>query len=206
MKNKFLSIVLVAALIGMNNWVSAQEATEKETLFSGENKIEWNNLGFFIAPSYGFTYLDQAPTSLLSLRGGISIKDQFTFGGYFNTSLNEVTSVSEILPNVYMDYWSVGGFAEYTLLSEKLMHVTLPLYFGYGEVQMDNEIGAAGLGEANFFQVEPSVMLEVNLHKFVRFNLGAGYRIVSEMNYRNFNQSDISGFTGYVGLKFGLFR
>jgi hypothetical protein len=77
---------------------------------------------------------------------------------------------------------------------------------GYGEVQMDNEIGDVGLGEANFFQIEPSALLEINLHKNIRFNLGAGYRIVGQMNYRNFDQSDLSGFTGYAGLKFGLLR
>lgn len=71
---------------------------------------------------------------------------------------------------------------------------------------MDNENGDAGLGEANFFQIEPSALLEVNLHKYVRFNIGAGYRFVGQMSYRNLNQSDISGLTGYVGLKFGLFR
>jgi len=71
---------------------------------------------------------------------------------------------------------------------------------------MDNENGDAELGEANFFQVEPSALLEVNLHKNVRLNVGAGYRFVRQMEYRNFNQSDISGMTGYIGLKFGLFK
>jgi hypothetical protein len=71
---------------------------------------------------------------------------------------------------------------------------------------MDNEIGEAGLGEANFWQVEPSALLEVNLHKNVGLNLGGGYRFLSQMEYRNFDQSDLSGLTGYVGLKFGLFK
>ncbi len=71
---------------------------------------------------------------------------------------------------------------------------------------MDNESGDAGLGESTFFQIEPSALLEINLHKNVRFNIGAGYRFAGQMEYRNFNQSDISGLIGYVGLKFGLFK
>jgi hypothetical protein len=114
--------------------------------------------------------------------------------------------VSETVPNVYMDYWTVGGFAEYAVFSKKVAHLTFPLFIGYGEVQMDNENGDAGLGEAQLFQVEPSVLLEVNLHKFVRLNAGFGYRFVGQMNYRNFDQADISGLTGNLGLKFGLFR
>ena len=69
---------------------------------------------------------------------------------------------------------------------------------------MDNE--NVGLNESRFFQIEPSALLEVNLHKYVRFNIGVGYRVIENMNYRNFNQSDISGFTGYIGFKFGLFK
>lgn len=150
--------------------------------------------------------MDGSSVSIFNLRGGVNFKDKVSIGGYFNTSINDINPESENLPNIYMDYWSVGGFAEYTLLAKKLVHLTFPLYLGYGEVQMDNEIGDVGLGEANFFQIEPSALLEINLHKNIRFNLGAGYRIVGQMNYRNFDQSDLSGFTGYAGLKFGLFR
>jgi hypothetical protein len=129
-----------------------------------------------------------------------------SFGAFYQVSINEIFPRSESISNVYMDYWAVGGFAEYTLLSKRLFHLTFPLYFGYGEVQMDNDFGDAGLGEANFFQIEPSALLELNLNRYVRLNAGAGYRFVGEMQYRNFNQADISGLTGYIGLKIGLFR
>lgn len=185
--------------------VSAQNSDEPQTLFKKGDPISTENLGVFIAPSFGFTQMDGASAALFNLRAGVSIKDQISFGGYFSTSLNDIQPQSETVPNVYMDYWTVGGFAEYTLNASKVVHLTFPVYFGYGEVQMDNEIGDAGLGEANFFQVEPSALLEINLHRLVKFNVGAGYRIVGNMSYRNFNQSDISGLTGYVGLKFNIF-
>lgn len=184
----------------------AQDNNEAKTLLGSGNPISTKDLGFFVAPSYGLTQMDGSTTSLFNLRGGINFKDKFSFGAYFNTSLNEIRPQSETIQNIYMDYWTVGGFAEYTLFSKKVVHLSFPLYVGYGEVEMDNENGDTGLGEANFFQIEPSALLEVNLHKYVRFNIGAGYRFVGQMNYRNLNQSDISGLTGYVGLKFGLFR
>lgn len=150
--------------------------------------------------------MDGSTTSLINLRGGLNVKDKFSVGAYYSLALNEINPTSETVSGIYMDYWTVGGFLEYTLLAKKLVHVTFPLFVGYGEVQMDNERGDAGLGEANFFQIEPSAMMEVNLHKNIRLNLGAGYRFVGSMNYRNFDQRDISGVTGYLGLKFGLFR
>jgi hypothetical protein len=206
MNKKIISALTFAclAMFQMNSF--AQDKQEVKTLFAGGNPISTKNLGFFVAPSYGITQMDGSTASLFNLRGGINFKDKFSFGGYFNTSLNQIRPQSETVPNIYMDYWTVGAFAEYTLFSKKMAHLTFPLYVGYGEVQMDNENGNAGLGEENFLQIEPSALLEINLHKHVRFNIGAGYRFINQMNYRNFNQSDISGLTGYVGLKFGIFK
>ena len=184
----------------------AQSQPEAETLFGKSNKLNTADLGFFIAPSFGYTQIDGSDVSLFNLRSGVIFNDKFSLGGYFNTSMNEIRPQSELLPNTYMDYWTVGGFAEYTLHSSKVFHLTFPLYIGYGEVELDSDTGMINLGEENFFQVEPAAILEVNLHKNVRFNFGVGYRIVNQMNYRNLDQTDMSGVTGYAGLKVGLFR
>ena len=206
MSKKIISSLAFVCLTICQFSLYAQDNNEAKTLLGSGNPISTKDLGFFVAPSYGITQMDDNTASLFNLRGGINLKDKFSFGAYFNTSLNEIRPQSETIQNIYMDYWTVGGFAEYTLFSKKVVHLSFPLYVGYGEVEMDNENGDTGLGEANFFQIESSALLEVNLHKYVRFNIGAGYRFVGQMNYRNFNQSDISGLTGYVGLKFGLFR
>jgi len=202
MNKNITSILLLICFVFLQSKLTAQSNIETKTLF-GNNPKEF---GFFVSPAVGITQMDGFNSLLLNLRGGLSINDKFLIGGYFKTSMNDIRPQSETVPNVYMDYWTVGGFTEYTLLSKKVIHVTFPLYIGYGEVEMDNESGFTGLGEANFLEIEPAALLEVNLHKYVRFNVGVGYRIVSQMNYRNFNQSDISGLTGCIGLKFGLFR
>ena len=195
-----------AFLILLQVRLIAQDHNEVKTLFGGGNPISTEALGFFVVPSYGIAQIDGSKASLFNLRGGVNFKDKFSLGAYFNTSLNQIRPQSETNPNVYLDYWTIGGFIEYTLFPKKVAHLTFPIYIGYGEVQMDNESGDAGIEEANFFQIEPSALLEVNIHKYVRFNLGAGYRLTEQMNYRYFNQSDISGLTGFIGLKFGLFK
>ncbi|MCH6201377.1 hypothetical protein MMU07_17470 [Aquiflexum sp. LQ15W] len=183
----------------------AQEGKEIQTLFENSSSISKEDLGFFLAPSFGITKMDGGNAALFNLRGGLSIKEKLGFGAYFNTSVNQIIPQSETNPNVYMDYWSVGAFGEYTWQPSKLVHLTFPLFVGYGEVQMDNEVGDAGLGEANFFQVEPSALIQLNLTRHLKLNFGLGYRMVSEMNYRNFNQSDISGLTGNIGFRINLF-
>lgn len=206
MYKKIILALIFGCLTMFQSDLFAQDNTEAKTLFGSENLMSLKELGFFVAPSYSFTQMDGSTTSIFNLRGGINLRDKFSLGAYFNTSLNKIRPQSETIPNIYMDYWSVGGLAEYTLLSKKVFHLTFPLYLGYGEVEMDSENGDSALGEANFFQIEPSALLEINLHKHVRLNAGAGYRFVGQMNYRNFDQSDISGLTGYIGLKFGLFK
>jgi len=86
-----------------------------------------------------------------------------------------------------------------------MFHFTFPLFVGAGEVEMDNDEGSAGLGEENFFLIEPGAFLEINLLKNVRFNVGATYRFVGDMQYVNLTENDISGVTGQIGLKFGIF-
>jgi hypothetical protein len=206
MKDNKLFVLALACVAAFSIQLKAQENTDAKTLFGASSELSMRDLGFWVAPSYGFTQMDGGAASLFYLRGGVAIKDKLSFGAFYQVSINEIFPRSESISNVYMDYWAVGGFAEYTLLSKRLFHLTFPLYFGYGEVQMDNDFGDAGLGEANFFQIEPSALLELNLNRYVRLNAGAGYRFVGEMQYRNFNQADISGLTGYIGLKIGLFR
>lgn len=206
MNRKIIFTLIFGCLIIFQSNLFAQDSNEAKTLFGNGNPIGTKNIALFVTPTYGLTQMDGSNAALFNLRTGINLQDKFSFGGYFNTSLNQIRPQSETLQNVYMDYWSVGGFAEYTLLPKNVFHLTFPLYIGYGEVQMDNENGNTGLSEANFFQIEPSALLEVNLHKYIRFNIGAGYRFISQMDYRNFDQSDISGLTGYIGLKIGLFK
>jgi len=179
---------------------------EAKTLFGHGSDIKSHRIGFFAEPMLGLTQMDGSSATLLNLRGGLNMNDKFSIGAFYSTSLNEIRPQSETIPDLYMDYRAYGGFVEYTLLSKRLFHITLPLYMGYGEVEMDREQGDGELGEANFYTIEPSALLEINILKFMRFNLGAGYRFVGPMNYRNLDQSDLSGFTAYMGLKLGLFR
>ena len=205
MKKQFKTIALAGILLASNLTI-AQEKEEVQTLFGGDSSIKKENIGFFVAPLAGLTQMDGSNASLLYLRGGISFGDQLSLGASFNTSMNEIRPESETIQDIYMDFWSLGGFADFTVFSKKLMHLTIPLQINYGEVEMDNYQVDAGLGEANFVHIEPSALLEINLHKYVRFNIGAGYRFISQVNYRNLNQTDLSGLTAYAGLKFGLFK
>lgn len=190
------------ALFTMNLSVVAQEEQQTQTLL---NSGGFENIGFFLAPTIGYGQMDGADVAIANFRGGVIINENLTIGGFYGLSINDIQTQSETVSGVYMDYRIYGGFLEYTTSPSELFHFTFPLFIGAGEVETDNDEGSAGFGEENFFLVEPGAFLEINLLKNVRFNVGATYRFVGEMNYRNLNQNDISGVTGQIGLKFGIF-
>ena len=206
MKNAvfFASGVLLCLLL-LQNHLTAQDTTRLQTLFGNGSQITLRDIGFFVAPTAGGTQMDGTNTMLFNLRGGLVLKDRFSIGGYFSGS-DEIFPQNVSSTNTYQEYWTAGGFMEYTLLPKKLVHLTLPLFFGYGEVELYPETRGDRNDEGNFFQIEPSALLEINLHKFVRFNVGAGYRFIGQINNPIFDQADFSGPTGYLGLKMGLFR
>lgn len=205
-KTSLISTTLICLLTSFN-YLSAQTTqNERESLFGNVRKIKIENMGYFFAPNLSFTSLDRSNAMLLNLSGGVTFKDKVSLGGYYSSSLNEIVPLSETIPDIYMDYWSAGAMAEFTFNSNKLIHLSFPLFIGYGEVEMDNNLGNLALGEANFFQIEPSALMEINLNDFLRFNLGLSYRLVSKVEYRNLDQNDLSGLNGRVGLKVGLFR
>lgn len=200
-QGKGIVLMVLPLLLGLKQ-TFAQGARSPETLL-GEGSTP---LGVMVAPSVGLTRMDGATTALLTVRGGVVFTDRLTVGGFYTASLNEIYPRSETLPSLYMDYRAGGGLVEYTVLSSRLLHLSFPLLVGVGEVAMDNQLGTAGLGERNFVVIEPSALLELNVHRFVRLNAGFGYRLISNMAYRNLTQRELSGLTGQIGLKIGLFR
>lgn len=198
------NLALIVAFLSFSV-LRGQENESAATLFKKGGPDSNASVELFLTPMLGVTEFDGSTAFLIQARAGLTVNETFSFGGYFSTSMNEIYPESETLFDIYMDYWSAGGFISYAPLSKKLINWSFPLYFGYGEIEMDNEQSSAGLGEANFFQIEPSALLHLNLTQHLRFTTGAGYRWVSDTTYRNLDQSSLSGLTGYIGLVFDIF-
>jgi hypothetical protein len=59
--------------------------------------------------------------------------------------------------------------------------------------------------EDAFFVIEPGVDAILNVHKHLRIAAGASYRYTSGVGYESLSDSDLSGITLQVLLKFGVF-
>jgi hypothetical protein len=202
---KKVAFVILGLLMGLI--VNAQE---KATLFNSNPSLE--NLGFSVSALSQFTQVNNQTGIMGGFKAGLIINDRFSIGGYYLANLNEINA-SQNFPDTYLDLKMGGGYLEYSLWSNKLVHLTFPLFIGGGELSLDNkgedfifpDGGEDPFGDDYFFVVEPGVQAEVNVHKNVRFHLGAGYRIVNGVDYLNFDNAAVSGLSFTAGLEIGLF-
>lgn len=194
-------LFLVCAFALTTSLVHGQEGSN--TLFKN---VEKGNVGFLVELNGSASSISDAGLLLGGVRVGVVFDDKISFGALYRYNLNQAVPSEETLPGHYIAFQTTGGFFEYTLHSDKVVHLTFPIYFGAGEVETDHEDLSPGLGESNFFVVEPGVMAEVNLSKNLRLNAGILYGFTGNFTYRYLDQSDLQGLRFQMGLKAGLFK
>ncbi len=213
---KKISLALIAMALSLTTY-----GQETKTLLGGTGTN--NTFGFSITGLSQFTQVAGNSALMGGAKAGLIINDKLSVGGYYLQNLNEITGPTEF-PNTYYDLKMGGAFVEYSLWSDRLVHLTIPLFIGGGELSLDDRGDDdlydwdSSYGDDYFFVIEPGIQAELNVHKYVRFHLGAGYRIVNGIDYQvttglagatnnlDLGNNDISGFTISAGLEIGLFR
>ena len=114
------------------------------------------------------------------------------------------------LNNVKMEFGCWGGLIEYTIASEKLIHLNINTMIGGGGVRYavndyKYDHSDVDYNEDGVFVIEPGLDAELNVHKNFRIGLGVYYRVVSGVNYADLTNAGLSGFSGQITLKFGVF-
>jgi hypothetical protein len=183
--------------------VWAQEGEEEETKPEEETLISGGiDSGGFGALVFKFSGVNDQFAGFAGARGGWIINHQFVVGagGYGLTSnicLDEDGSC--FLRQIEFGY---GGFEfEYIGLWNRVAHYSLQLLIGGGGVTLP----LRGFPSDAVFVAEPAARLELNVTKWFRLNLGAGYRFVSGLDLASLENSDLSAFSGVLEFKFGSF-
>lgn len=208
MKPKIVLVLLM--FIGMSSF--AQENREDET-----EKTVFNNVGkslkasVFAGAEFGITALAGEAAFLTGFNAGVTFNNRWSIGGFYALSVNDITPADNIPQNTYLDLRMGGGMVEYRFLPNSLVHFTIPLLIGGGEIQLDQsgdyDVFDVDYAEKNFFVIEPGIMGELNLSKVVKFQLGATYRaLIMDGSYYGFDQDDFSGVSGRAGIKIQLFN
>ena len=154
--------------------------------------FELANTGGDVAPSFG-------------IEGNLLFLQHYHIGVYAaNQNSNYRKTV--IFPNEFqLKYGHAGLVAGYRTHRLKLLDYTGMVRLGFGEMFWENVETFENIYESNFTVINPMVGTEVNLGRFLKVNLGLGYRFFTGIDLPELSNSDLNSFTFTGTLKAGWF-
>lgn len=179
MKNSILLLFLLATTLSLH-------AQREQTLFNG---------GFDLTGIWGG-----------STNQSISVNDDFNLahGGFFAFEINEnfLIGWAGYSDDVGRDGRSIDIKGHdlligYTFNSDRLIHPLFYLQTGSSKLEVSDT------GSDNVFVMQPTVGAEMNIARFFRLGLDAGYRFVNDVELADFTNKDFSGPMVNLRLKFG---
>lgn len=188
---------------------------QEETLLEGEVVH-----GGFGGPVVKFSNIKKDFALLVGGYGGWFVNHTFLIGagGYgLATKINASESAQAKYgqgEQLKLMFGYGGAVLEYVNRSNKLVHYSINTligaggvvyterdHYGYDEDDDDDHIGPSDA----VFVLEPGLNAELNVASFFRINAGASYRMVTGVNLEGLKNSDLSGPSVNLTLKFGLF-
>ncbi|TVR16412.1 MAG: hypothetical protein EA391_07935 [Balneolaceae bacterium] len=182
-------------------------AQQTETLISGEV-----HHGGFGALLFGVTSINSEMVYLRGSRAAwaITFREGHTLniglGNYRTDSGFDATGwqVPNIdTPEMRMNY---GGFElEYLNRSYKLVHYGIQATVGGGDVRYRDRNIELDRTADSFFSLQPGANIHLNVTGWFRVSGGVYYRYVNNVNLEGTGNSDLSGFSAVLALRFGWF-
>jgi hypothetical protein len=163
-----------------------------------EHDDSWNLFSKF---TLGVTEIDGDT----ALQGGLAVggllENRFGIGLAARTLLDSVETESPLLQDIEnTDFWYGGLYSEYQFTPTSLVNMSLDMTIGAGRLEVNRTAG--GSEQANVFVVEPGVNMMVNVTETFHLGLGLHYRYVHNVSVRDLEESDMSGVTGSIFLRF----
>jgi len=199
---------VVIVIIFMALTLKAQDDTEIKTLLGSDIKY-----GIYGGFDMRFSNFDNKAGLMLGGKGGIILNHQIAIGGggYGLSNRARITLVDDLGNDSIgrLNFGYGGVLIEYIAFPTKPVHFSVPFMIGSGSAKIysyDAGIFDNSLIEAStFLLLEPGIDIELNMLSFMRFGIGASYRLVSGTFMRNLNDKDLSGLSINVSFKFGYF-
>lgn len=195
---KYLLVLLLVVVLA--HPVLAQD----ETLFSGD--LENGGYG---GPLVQVTEINGETGVLVGGQGGWIINHQLVIGGKGYGLANTINV--EGADDMKLEFGAGGFMLEYIMNPSKLVHFSVHSMIGAGGVRyVDKDYDRhhdydSDSSDDAFFIAEPGFSLVLNVTDFMRIGAGATYRYISGVNYETLTNSDLSGVSGQVVIKFSSF-
>ncbi len=177
---------------------------QEETLLSGEITN-----GGFGGPVIKFTRVNSQFGVLVGGQGGWIINHKFVLGGGGYGLVNNVDANITINGLEQLINFGYGGVElHYICNSDSLLHFTVSTLIGAGAVSYrprDVLDWNWDTSTNTFFVFEPTVRAMINVTTFFRIGAGLSYRLIGGAKMDNIRDSDLSGPSIELVLKFGKF-
>ena len=172
--------------------------------------------GGFGAITNSFSTIGGKYANLVGFYGGWYVNSKFLIGISGKAITNDLPVQPEYSTNPFVNnsyaFGQFGLVTEYIVASNKVFHVGFHLFTGagftgqYERFNWDgNSSGHSDFNEDFFTVVEPGVLIELNLMKWMRFSPGISYRAAFGSNTPGLSDNDLSNLSYNLTLKFGKF-
>lgn len=189
----FLTLILSFPLI----------AQEEEMLIDDEFES-----GGFGGPVIKITQMNKENAVLVGGRGGWLINHTFLIGGGGYGLVTDVAAkVADTVNHLNKIELGYGGLEfEYIASSNKLIHLSFGVLIGGGGIgYRDDQNSDNHHSMDRFFVIEPGVNVNLNVTRFFRIAAGGSYRYVKGIDHPLSSDTDLSGPSAVLTLKFGKF-
>jgi hypothetical protein len=177
---------------------------QEQTLI-GSGDIENGGFG---GPAVKVTRINGETAVLVGGRGGWIINHTFVLGGAGYGLVTNVNPKNNDSVHQFIEMGYGGLDLEYIASSNDLVHLSLGLLIGAGSIGFkDNadDMFDNHRTMESFFVLEPSAHANLNVTRFFRIAGGVSYRYVTGLNSPLSTNTDLSGLSAVLTLKFGKF-
>ena len=171
------------ALIGMVIG-SAQAQAETRTLI-GDGKLK--SWGILVNPQVQYVEVLGEPAFFTQVKTGFIFNQNWVVGVNLGQSFNDIPRLNDFtMMTDYLEFNQGGMYLEYRLFPHKLVHVSIPINGGILQTESEQENwGCFGTYKdvriyTNFY-FESGLNIELNVAKFMKFQIGASYRFNDAM-------------------------
>jgi hypothetical protein len=212
---KKIKLTILAIFLGLASF--AQEGGDEiQTLFGDDL-----SLGGFGGPVLKVTPVNGDLGLMIGGGGGLLINHQIVIGGagygLVTPSKFQGEDYRRGIDTTLSLTTGYGGlYLEYILMSDKPVHVSIPVLIGGGDATVKslekdyttdfwNDYDSRLIEESSFFVIEPGLNLELNMLKFFRMDFGVSYRFVTGSDMINVSDNDLTNLSFNLGFRFGYF-
>ena len=196
-KIKIITLLMVLPIITYDQDI--RTLTSKDTI---------KTFGGYGAPIVETTQMTGEWGVLFGGKGGVILNRKFAFGGVgvamvSNHVFNGNTETTS--GPMQLEYASGGIFFEYFYKLESPVHFSIPINIMGGGVTVLDEHSNQEIEASGMLVLQPGLNVEFNVTKFFIPGFYVSYRQVIGSSLENFDNSDLSGLSLGLVLKFGGF-